>query len=133
MITDPISDLMTRVRNAQSAGHHNVRVLFSKMAARVLEVLKSEGFIDDFEERSEEGTVRRYLLVHLKYVAPGEPLIKRLERVSKSGKRVYRKNGDIPKIDCGLGTAIISTSQGVMSDREARRRKVGGEIVGYVA
>ncbi len=133
MITDPVSDLMTRIRNAQRAGHHNVRVVCTKMARRILEVLKNEGFIEHFDERTDEGGAQPCLMVHLKYLAPGEPLIKRLERVSTSGRRVYQRSANLPKVDCGLGTAILSTSQGVMSDREARRRKIGGEVIGIVA
>ena len=132
MVTDPIADLLTRVRNAQRAGHKSVRVQVSNQSRRVLELLKDEGFISSFEEKpAYEGNFTEYNVV-LKYNPMGKPLISLARRVSKPGRRIYSRANELPKVHCGLGIAIISTSQGVLSDREARKRGVGGEVLAHI-
>ena len=125
MINDQVSDLLTRIRNAQRAGHKSVFVVASKMNKSVLEVLKREGLIDGYEA----GENARTLNVFLKYYSTGKPVIASARRFSKPGCRQYRRVDDIPRVSSGLGIAIISTSQGVVSDREARQLKIGGEIL----
>jgi small subunit ribosomal protein S8 len=129
-MTDPIADMLTRIRNAQTVGHAEVSMPASKVKASIAKVLKDEGYIDDFAVRG-EGAARE-LRIGLKYYA-GRPVIERLERVSKPGLRVYKGRHDIPRIMNGLGVAIVSTSHGVMTDRKARADGVGGEILCYVA
>ena len=129
MITDPIADLLTRIRNAQRVGHRSVDVLGSKMAERVLTVLRTEGFVESFEKVTEKHIMFR---VALKYYGTGEPVMTDIKRVSKPGRRVYSTKDKIPRVHSGLGIAILSTSQGVMSDREARHKNVGGEILAVV-
>jgi small subunit ribosomal protein S8 len=133
MKTDSIADLLTRVRNAQRAGHKSVRIAKSSLGARVLEVLKVEGFIDHVETKKDAEDKFEEFEVFLKYYSSGQPAINALRRVSKPGKRVYSSTEDIPHIEHGLGISIVSTSQGVMSDREARRRKIGGEVLAVVS
>lgn len=133
MVNDFLSDVLTRLRNAQRAGHKTVSLRRSKMAERVLEVLKREGFIDTFErKKKEEGVPGEKLEVYLKYFSSGDPAMGMIRRVSRPGRRVYTPSKDIPRMFAGLGISIISTSQGVMSDREARRRKLGGEVLALV-
>ncbi|MSQ55800.1 MAG: 30S ribosomal protein S8 [Betaproteobacteria bacterium] len=129
-MTDPVADMLTRIRNAQTAGHAEVSMPCSKLKISIAQVLKDEGYIDEFAVRGEGKS--RELRVGLKYYA-GRPVIERLERVSKPGLRVYKGRHDIPRIMNGLGVAIVSTSQGVMTDRKARADGVGGEILCYVA
>ena len=129
-MTDPIADMLTRIRNAQTAGHAEVAMPASKLKTAIAQVLKDEGYIDDFAIQGEGKD--RQLRVGLKYYA-GRPVIERLERVSKPGLRIYKGRHDIPKIMNGLGVAIVSTSRGVMTDRKARNDGVGGEILCYVA
>lgn len=137
MVTDSIGDVLTRIRNAQLAGHKVVKVPSSKAVKSVLSVLKNEGFIDTFEPIKEEAqkgrTAREQLNVFLKYYESGIPLISFARRMSKPGLRVYRGLKDIPRVSSGLGISIISTSQGVMSDREARKKKIGGEILALIS
>lgn len=133
MATDTIADCLTRIRNSQRAGHKAVRVMFTKQVKAVLEVLKSEGFIEGYETRKGETLKENAYEVFLKYFGPGEPQITLMRRVSKPGRRVYQRCGDLQKVRAGLGISIVSTSQGVMSDREARKRKLGGELVAQVA
>ena len=133
MKTDSIADLLTRVRNAQRAGHKSVRVLKSNLGARVLEVLKVEGLIDHVETKMDAEDKFEEFEVFLKYYSSGQPAISLIRRVSKPGKRVYSGVTDIPRVESGLGISIVSTSQGVMSDREARRRKIGGEVLAVVS
>lgn len=128
MVTDTIADLLTRIRNAQRAHHKSVRVQKSKASRLALEVLKKEGFIANYTEKSDEQSRFGGFEVVLKYYSSGEPLIGQARRVSKPGKRVYAAAEELPKIFSGLGIAIVSTSQGVMSDREARKRGIGGEV-----
>jgi small subunit ribosomal protein S8 len=129
-MSDPIADMLVRIRNAQMVGHTEVAMPASKIKASIAQVLKDEGYIEDFALR-DEGP-KKHLRIGLKYYA-GRPVIERLERVSKPGLRVYRGRDDIPRIMNGLGVAILSTSRGVMTDRKARADGVGGEILCIVA
>ena len=125
--TDPIADMITRIRNAQLRALKTVLIPNSKLRARILDVLKEEGYISDFKESSNEKN-NKFLLVNLKY-HNGAPVIKEISRVSKPGRRIYTKADSIPKIQNGLGIAIVSTSKGIMSDNAARSKKIGGEII----
>jgi len=129
-MSDPISDMLTRIRNAQLVGHTEVSMPASKLKASIAQVLKDEGYIEDFILRDADS--KKELRIGLKYYA-GRPVIERLERVSKPGLRVYRGRDDIPKVMNGLGVAILSTSRGVMTDRKARADGVGGEVLCIVA
>ena len=129
-MSDPISDMLTRIRNAQMVGHTEVSMPASRLKAAIAQVLKDEGYIEDFALR--DAGAKKELRIGLKYYA-GQPVIERLERVSKPGLRVYRSRDDIPKVMNGLGVAILSTSRGVMTDRKARADGVGGEILCIVA
>jgi small subunit ribosomal protein S8 len=129
-MSDPIADMLTRIRNAQMVGHTEVAMPASRLKASIAKVLKDEGYIEDFALR--ENGVRRELAIALKYYA-GRPVIERLERVSKPGLRVYKGCDDIPRVMNGLGVAILSTSRGVMTDRKARADGVGGEVLCIVA
>jgi small subunit ribosomal protein S8 len=129
-ITDPIADLLTRIRNANSVGHEQVEVLGSRLNLEIVKLLQSEGFIRSFEIVKDKAQNR--IKVHLKYGPRKEKVITDLKRVSKPGLRVYTKRGDIPRVLGGLGIAVVSTSRGIMTDREARRRGVGGEVLCYV-
>jgi len=129
-MSDPISDMLTRIRNAQMVGHTEVSMPASRLKAAIAQVLKDEGYIEDFALR--ESGAKKELRIGLKYYA-GQPVIERLERVSKPGLRVYRGRDDIPKVMNGLGVAILSTSRGVMTDRKARADGVGGEVLCIVA
>ena len=129
-MSDPISDMLTRIRNAQLVGHTDVSMPASKLKASIAQVLKDEGYIEDFAIRDKDE--KKELAIGLKYYA-GRPVIERLERVSKPGLRVYKGRNDIPKVMNGLGVAILSTSRGVMTDRKARADGVGGEVLCIVA
>jgi small subunit ribosomal protein S8 len=129
-MTDPIADMLVRIRNAQTVGHAEVVMPASRLKASIAQVLKQEGYIEDFALR-EEGP-KKQLRIGLKYYA-GKPVIERLERVSKPGLRVYKGRDDIPRVMNGLGVAILSTSRGVMTDRKARADGVGGEVLCIVA
>jgi small subunit ribosomal protein S8 len=129
-MTDPIADMLTRIRNAQMVGHTEVSMPCSKLKLSIAQVLKDEGYIEEFAVRDEG--VHKQLRVGLKYYA-GRPVIERLERVSKPGLRVYKGRDDIPRVMNGLGVAILSTSRGVMTDRKARADGVGGEVLCIVA
>jgi small subunit ribosomal protein S8 len=129
-MTDPVADMLIRIRNAQMVAHTEVAMPASKLKAAIAAVLKDEGYIEDFAIR-EKGD-KKELAIALKYYA-GRPVIERLERVSKPGLRVYKGRDDIPRIMNGLGVAILSTSRGVMTDRKARADGVGGEILCIVA
>ncbi len=126
---DPIADMFTRVRNGQMSNKVAVTMPSSKVKAAVAELLKSEGFIADYEV---SGDVKKELNVTLKYFE-GKPVIETIKRVSRPGLRIYKKTGDLPKVMGGLGVAIVSTSKGLMTDRAARKAGIGGEIIGYVA
>ena len=125
--TDPISDMITRIRNAQLRALNTVVIPNSKLRARILEVLKVEGYISNYKATSSEKN-NKSLLVDLKY-NNGVPVIKEISRVSKPGRRIYTKADSIPKIQNGLGIAIVSTSKGIMTDNDARSKKIGGEII----
>ena len=129
-MSDPIADMLIRIRNAQLVGHAEAVMPASKLKASIAQVLKDEGYIEDFALR--EHGAKNELRIGLKYYA-GRPVIERLERVSKPGLRVYRGRDDIPRVMNGLGVAILSTSRGVMTDRKARADGVGGEVLCIVA
>ena len=129
-MSDPIADLLTRIRNGQRANKAEVSLPSSKLKVAVAKVLKEEGFITDYAEASSEG--KAVLNVRLKYHG-GKPVIDTLQRVSRPGLRVYRGKDELPKVLDGLGVAIVSTSQGVMTDRAARKAGQGGEILCYVS
>lgn len=130
---DTIADLLTRMRNAQRAGHRSVTVPAFKTGKNVLEVLKREGFIEGYQQKA--GAIGNFdgFEVYLKYFRNGEPVMARVQRASTSGQRRYARSDKLPKIANGLGISILSTSQGVMSDREARRKKIGGELLAFIA
>jgi small subunit ribosomal protein S8 len=128
---DTISDMLTRIRNANLARHQTTQVPSTRMTRSVAEVLKNEGFITDFEEAGDG--VQRHLVVTLKYRGKQrQPIINTLKRVSTPGLRVYSNRRDLPRVLGGIGIAIISTSSGIMTDREARKQGVGGEVLCYV-
>ena len=129
-MTDPIADMLTRIRNAQMVGHTEVNMPSSRLKVSIAQVLKDEGYIEEFAVREQDE--KRQLRIGLKYYA-GRPVIERLERVSKPGLRVYKGRNDIPRVMNGLGVAILSTSRGVMTDRKARADGVGGEVLCIVA
>ena len=129
-MSDPIADLLTRIRNAQMVAKPTVLVPSSKVKVAISQVLKDEGYIDDFKVTSTDG--KSVLEIALKYYA-GRPVIERIERVSRPGLRVYRGSDAIPQVQNGLGVAIVTTPQGVMTDRKARATGVGGEVLCYVA
>jgi len=128
---DTISDMLTRIRNANLARHQTTEVPSTKMTRNIAKVLREEGFIGEYEEAGEG--VKKNLVIALKYKGKGrKPIITALKRVSKPGLRVYSNRQDLPRVLGGIGIAIISTSSGVMTDREARRTGVGGEVLCYV-
>jgi len=129
-MTDPIADMLTRIRNGQMIGHAQVVMPGSKLKASIAQVLKDEGYIEDYAVKQNDG--KSELSIGLKYYS-GRPVIERLERVSKPGLRVYKSRNDIPRVMNGLGVAILSTSHGVMTDRKARATGVGGEVLCIVA
>ena len=129
-MTDPIADMLTRIRNAQLAEKTTVIIPSSRLKAAIAQVLKDEGYIEDFAVRESQG--KALLEVALKYYA-GRPVIEKIERVSRPGLRIYKANRDIPKVMNGLGIAIISTPKGVMTDRRARATGMGGEVLCIVA
>ena len=129
-MTDPIADMLTRIRNAQMVEKAAVTMPASKLKVSIAEVLKSEGYIDDFAVRENDGKAQ--LDIALKYYA-GRPVIERIERVSRPGLRVYKGKDDLPRVLNGLGVAIVSTPKGVMTDRKARASTVGGEVLCIVA
>jgi small subunit ribosomal protein S8 len=129
-MTDPIADMLTRIRNAQMAEKAAVTMPSSKLKVSIAKVLKDEGYIDDFAIRENDGLSE--LNIALKYYA-GRPVIERIERISKPGLRVYKGANDLPRVMNGLGIAIVSTPKGVMTDRKARTDNVGGEVLCVVA
>ncbi len=130
MMTDPIADMLTRIRNANMVRHSTVQIPASKMKRSIAQILKDEGFIKDYEviRDQKQGMIR----IHLKYGHNSQRIITGLKRISKPGLRVYAKKDELPKVLGGLGIAVISTSHGVMSDREARKSGYGGEVVCYI-
>jgi small subunit ribosomal protein S8 len=129
-MSDPIADMLTRIRNAQLAEKLSVAMPSSRVKASIAQVLKDEGYIEEFKVRDEAG--KSVLEIALKYYA-GAPVIEKIERVSRPGLRIYKGRDDIPKIMNGLGIAIVSTSKGVMTDRKARATGIGGEVLCIVA
>ena len=127
--TDPIGDMLTRIRNASSARHEKVLIPASRLKVRIAEVLRDEGFIKDFVVHQGEPGHQGAITVVLKYSADREPAISDIKRMSKPGLRRYVPTDDIPRVLNGMGIAILSTSKGVMADREARKQKVGGELI----
>ena len=130
VMTDPIADLLTRIRNANMVRHEKLEIPASKIKRDIAEILKQEGFIRDVEfiEDNKQGIIR----IFLKYGANNERVITGLKRISKPGLRVYAKANEVPKVLNGLGIALVSTSQGVISDKEARAKQIGGEVLAYV-
>ncbi|WP_168582102.1 30S ribosomal protein S8 [Gephyromycinifex aptenodytis] len=129
-MTDPIADMLTRVRNANSAHHDAVSMPFSKLKANIAEILTSEGYIGSW--RVEDAEVGKTLIIELKYGPNRERSISGVRRVSKPGLRVYAKSTNLPKVLGGLGVAIISTSSGLLTDKQAANKGVGGEVLAYV-
>ena len=129
-MTDPIADMLTRVRNANSAHHDSTSMPYSKLKSHIAEILKSEGFIQDF--RVEDATVGKTLIIDLKYGPNRERSIAGVRRVSKPGLRVYAKSTNLPRVLGGLGVAILSTSSGLLTDKQAASKGVGGEVLAYV-
>jgi len=129
-MTDPIADMLTRIRNAVTVKHEYVNIPASKMKTAIAKVLKDEGFIRDFET-FEEGP-RRFLRIHLSYTDKREPILNGLKRVSRPGLRVYVEKREIPRVYNGLGIAILSTPKGIMAGQQASRMQTGGEILCYV-
>ena len=129
-MTDPIADMLTRIRNANTVGHETVEIPASKMKKAIAEILKAEGFIADYEviEDNKQGTIK----VTMKYGAHKERVISGIKKISKPGLKVYAKADEVPRVLGGLGIAIISTSYGVVRDKEARKLGVGGEVICYV-
>jgi len=125
-MSDPIADMLTRIRNAQATDKVSVAMPASKVKMAIAKVLKDEGYIEDFAQRDVEG--KNVLEIGLKYYA-GKPVIEKIERVSRPGLRIYKGRDDIPRVLNGLGVAIVSTSRGVMTDRRARETGVGGEVL----
>lgn len=129
-MSDPIADMLTRIRNGQMAGHSKVTMPASKLKSAVAKVLQDEGYVNAVSLKEEDG--KQELTVELKYF-DGKPVIEMIKRVSRPGLRVYKDKDKLPNVIGGLGVAIVSTSRGVMSDRAARSAGVGGEIICYVA
>ena len=130
-MTDPIADMLTRIRNANVAMHEEVQMPSSKLKEALAEVLRREGYIHGYEVADVDGP-GRVLTIDMKYSPDRERVIRGLRRVSKAGLRVYTKADRVPRVQGGLGMAVLSTSKGLMTDQEARRRRIGGEILCYV-
>jgi small subunit ribosomal protein S8 len=130
MLTDPISDYLTRLRNAVRAGHDEVEIPASRLKLEISRVLKEQGYITEFG--SEPARVGDVIKIRLKYTQDRRPVITGVERISRPGRRRYVNNADVPRVHGGTGTAIVSTSHGVMTGHEAKAKGVGGEVVAYV-
>jgi small subunit ribosomal protein S8 len=131
-MTDPIADMLTRIRNANVAMHDEVRMPSSKVKEALAEILRKEGFIESFAVDENAGKPGKVLVITMKYSPERARTISGIRRVSKPGLRVYSKATEVPRVLGGLGTAVLSTSQGLLSDREARKRRVGGEVLCFV-
>lgn len=129
-MSDPIADMLTRIRNASSVFHDHVDVPASNLKRELARILKEEGYIRDFKvtDDGKQGVLR----IYLKYAPPKREVITGIKRISKPGRRVYAKSDQVPRVLGGLGVAVLSTSRGVMTDREARKRRIGGEVICYV-
>lgn len=131
MVTDTISDMLTRIRNANQVKHQIVQIPLTKMAVAIAQILKDEGFIEDFETYNKN--LFKYLLIYLKYKEKlRKPVISKIERISKPGLRIYTNSKNLPKVLNNLGIAIISTSQGVMTNIKAKKLGIGGEVLCYI-
>lgn len=130
MMTDPISDFLTRIRNALMSRHETVSAPASKIKTRMAEILKDEGYIADYSFEEKNG--KKTLVLQLKYDADQMPVIESLRRISKPGLRIYRRAKEMPEVRGGIGMAVVSTSRGMMTDGQARKENVGGEILCYV-
>jgi small subunit ribosomal protein S8 len=131
VVTDTISDMLTRIRNAHMVKHQIVQIPATKMSIAIAEILKEEGFIEDFENYLEDQ--RKYLLISLKYIGKSRnPVISKIERISKPGLRVYANSKELPKVLDNLGIAIMSTSKGVMTNLKAKELGIGGEVLCYI-
>jgi|SRR5699024_1322721 len=130
VMTDPVADMLTRIRNANVVKHDKLQLPASKVKAEIADILKREGYIRDYEvvEDNKQGVLRLFL----KYGQNEERVITGLKRISKPGRRVYAKAHEVPRVLNGLGTAVVSTSNGVLSDKEARQQAVGGEVLAYI-
>ena len=131
-MTDPIADMLTRIRNANVAMHDEVSMPSSKRKLALAEVLQREGYIASYAEQDNASRPGRTLTIEMKYSPERDRVIRGLRRISKPGLRIYRKRDEIPRVQGGLGVAVVSTNKGLMSDREARRNRMGGEILCYV-
>lgn len=129
-MTDPIADMLTRIRNANQVSHPTVEMPSSKLKVQLAKLLKEEGYITDYEEKT-EGKFK-VLSITLKYDAKNKPIITKLERISKPGLRNYSKAKNLPKVLGGMGIAVVSTSKGLLTDRKARKENLGGEVICYV-
>ena len=131
MVTDTISDMLTRIRNANMVKHQIVQIPSTKISIAIAEILKEEGFIEDFENYSEKN--KKYLLISLKYIGKSrQSVISKIKRISKPGLRVYKNSKELPRVLDNLGIAIISTSQGVMTNLKAKELGIGGEVLCYI-
>ena len=131
MVTDTISDMLTRIRNAHMVKHQVVQISATKMSIAIAKILKEEGFIEDFDNYTEDN--KKYLIISLKYIGKTRtPVISKIERVSKPGLRIYSNSKKLPKVLDNLGIAIISTSKGVMTNLEAKKLGIGGEVLCYI-
>lgn len=130
MVNDPIADMLTRIRNANQMRYKEVEVPASKMKLEIAKILKEEGFISDFSIKKND--IQNMIVLGLKYGENKQRVITGLKRISKPGLRVYAKSTDVPKVLNGLGIAVISTSKGVMTDKQARLNSVGGEVLAYI-
>ena len=132
-MTDPIADMLTRLRNANQAYHESTQMPYSKIKQGIADILQQEGYISSYKvEEPKEGSVGKTLIVDLKFGPSRERSIAGVRRISKPGLRVYAKSTNLPKVLGGLGVAIISTSQGLLTDRQAQHKGVGGEVLAYV-
>lgn len=129
-LSDPVSDMLTRVRNAAMAAHEKVQIPHSKMKSEIARILRQEGYIRDFTTENVDG--KPMLVLFLKYAADQQPVIKGLRRISKSSRRHYVSAGNVPRVLGGIGTAVLSTSSGILTDQEARRAHTGGEVLCYI-
>jgi small subunit ribosomal protein S8 len=129
-VTDPIADMLTRIRNANLARHEHVTIPASKLKLEIAKVLKAQGYVQKYDlvDDKRQGQIR----IHLRYGPGSDPIITGLRRVSRPGLRVYVDSAEIPRVQGGLGVAVLSTSHGVLTDREARRRRIGGEVLCYI-
>jgi small subunit ribosomal protein S8 len=131
-VTDPIADMLTRIRNASAARHRELMLPSSRVKREIARILADEGFIESFETRSEAEMVQDQLVLRLKYVEGKTPVVTGLKRISKPGLRVYARKTEIPRVLGGLGVAILSTSHGIMTGSDARKQNLGGEVLCYV-